>query len=213
MKQETMDTLLSVHELSVARGGLSILCDVSFDLFPGQALVLRGRNGIGKTTLLRCLAGLQPVLNGTIDVGADAIAYASHADGIKSMLSVAENLRFWAQVFGTTDIETALVAFDLVALRDRMAGTLSAGQKRRLSLARLVVSGRPIWALDEPTVSLDQASCLLFAQAVQTHLDAAGAAIIATHIDLGVNGQVLQLDPYAATSNTGVPSGFDEAFL
>lgn len=213
MKRKTKETLLAAKDLTVTRGGVSVLSGVSFELVRGHAVILRGRNGIGKTTLLRCIAGLQPVLNGSIEVDADAIAYASHSDGIKAMLSVAENLRFWAQVFGKHDIEAALTAFDLTALRDRMAGTLSAGQKRRLSLARLLVSGRLIWALDEPTVSLDQTSVLLFAKAIQTHLDGGGAAIIATHIELGIKGQVLTLDPFAMTSQSNLPSGFDEAFL
>ena len=103
------------------------------------------------------------------------------------MLSVTENLQFWASVFGLTEIEQALSAFDLLDLRTRLAGTLSAGQKRRLGLARLMVTGRPIWVLDEPTVSLDAASVALFADAVRDHLGRGGSALMATHIDLGLD--------------------------
>lgn len=202
---------LSVRDLAVTRGGLAILEGVSFDLAPGEALVLRGPNGIGKTTLLRSVAGLQPPETGTVTGAEDQIAYAAHSDGLKAMLSVTENLRFWASVFGLSEIDAALVAFDLTALRNRMAGTLSAGQKRRLGLARLMVTGRPVWVLDEPTVSLDVASVALFAEAVRAHLKSGGSALMATHIDLGLTeARVLDLTPFKATPRT---RQMDEAFL
>ena len=139
---------LAVTDLSVTRGGIPVLTGVGFSLEAGRALILRGPNGSGKTTLLRTMAGLQPPLSGRIDGAEERIAYAAHSDGLKSMLSVRENLRFWAEVFGSTDIEPAIKAFHLEALTERLAGTLSAGQKRRLGLARLRVTGRPIWLLD-----------------------------------------------------------------
>lgn len=141
------------------------------------------------------------------------LAYAGHADGIKAMLSVAENLQFWAGVFERRDIAEALVAYDLGALRDRLAGTLSAGQKRRLGLARMLVTGRPVWLLDEPTVSLDAASVELFAKAVQAHLAQGGAALMATHIELGLPGaRSLDLLPYRASLRPAA-GPFDEVFL
>ncbi len=202
---------LSVRDLAVTRGGLAILEGVSFELSAGEALVLRGPNGVGKTTLLRSVAGLQPVEAGRVDGVEDQIAYAGHSDGLKAMLSVTENLNFWASVFGLRDIQPALDAFDLVDLRSRMAGTLSAGQKRRLGLARLMVTGRPIWVLDEPTVSLDAASVALFADAVRGHLAAGGSALMATHIDLGLNeARILDLTPFKASPRA---RNMDEAFL
>ena len=156
---------LTVTDLTIARGGLPVLQGLTFSLSPGQALILRGPNGIGKTTLLRTLAGLQPPVSGRIQGAEDAIAYASHSDGLKPTLTVTENLRFWASVFGTQDIAPALRAFDLIPLADRQAGNLSAGQKRRLGLARMLVTGRPIWVLDEPTVSLDTTAVAQFAVA------------------------------------------------
>ncbi len=190
--------MIEVRDLGVSRGGMPVLAGVQFALSPGEALVLRGPNGIGKTTLLRTLARLQPPLCGEILGDVDDIAYAAHADGLKLTLTVDENLAFWARVFGGGDPEAAIRAFDLAALRDRPAGGLSAGQKRRLSLARLMVTGRRFWILDEPTVSLDAASVQLFASTIRSHLAAGGAAIMATHIDLGIEGRVLDLAPFKA---------------
>lgn len=204
---------LNVQNLTIARGGLAVLADVSFDLEAGQALILRGPNGAGKTTLLRTIAGLQPALAGQVVAPEDSIAYAGHSDGIKAMLSVRENLTFWAQVFGHSDVEQALKTFNLQDLAERRAATLSAGQKRRLGLARMLVTGRAIWILDEPTVSLDVASVAIFAQAVQAHLAQGGMALIATHIDLGLpEAQVFDVAPFAAKSETSLGAS-DEAFL
>ena len=204
--------MLRVKNLTCARGGVPVLTDVGFDVQSGQALVLRGPNGIGKTTLLRTLAGLQPANAGTVEYPEETGAYASHADGIKTALSVSENLKFWADVHGTSLPGGIFETFDLADLRDRVAGTLSAGQKRRLGLARLGVIGRKVLFLDEPTVSLDGFSVKLFADWLQrTHLAAGGVAVIATHIDLGLDAPELDLTPYKAAIDAG--GGADEAFL
>jgi heme exporter protein A len=190
---------LKVSDLAVSRGGLVVLEGLDFALAPGQALVLRGPNGIGKTTLLRTLAGLQPAVAGAISAPPESLAYASHADGLKAALDVTENLQFWASVHGldAAAVGAALDAMNLRALARRRAANLSAGQKRRLGLARLLVTGRPVWLLDEPTVSLDTASVALFAAVVRGHLAAGGLAVIATHIDLGLpEAAVLDLGPF-----------------
>lgn len=202
---------LSVVNLAVARGGVPVLEGLSFVLQPGRALVLRGPNGIGKTTLLRCIAGLQPALSGQILQIDQSVAYAAHADGVKYALTVAENLRFWAEVYGTGDIAKAMAAYDLDGLATRPASQLSAGQKRRLGLARLLVTGRPVWALDEPTVSLDARAVQLFAAAVSAHMAQGGSALIATHVDLGVTADNLDLSPYRARLTAGL-GAFDAAF-
>jgi heme exporter protein A len=203
---------LHVSNLTLARGGVPVLAGLSFAVQAGAALVLRGPNGAGKTTLLRTIAGLQRPLSGRITGAEDRIAYAGHADGLKAMLSVAENLRFWAQVFGRDDISPALETYALHPLADRLAGTLSAGQKRRLGLARLLVTGRPLWVLDEPTVSLDLDAVGQFATAIRAHLAQGGSALIATHIDLGIEAEVLDLTRFRAGATTRAGAS-DEAFL
>ena len=202
---------LSVENLDVARGGLPVLTGVSFGVATGSALILRGPNGSGKTTLLRTLAGLQPPIAGRVSYPENEGAYSSHADGVKAALSVSENLAFWADVYGNALSDDVFDWFDLGGLRDRSAGTLSAGQKRRLGLARLGVIGRKVLFLDEPTVSLDTFSVKLFANFLRDqHLAKGGIAVIATHIDLGLDAPELDIGGFAA-----VPEALDidEAFL
>ena len=159
-----------------------------------------------------------PAVDGQIAADPDSTAYAAHADGLKSALTVTENLRFWAEVFGGSGIDQALSLMNLTELAARPAHALSAGQKRRLGLARLMVTGRAVWLMDEPTVSLDAASVGLFVQMVRAHLAAGGGAVIATHIDLGLaEARVLDLTPFKAAptrsgNGTGRAAGFNEAF-
>ncbi|MEM9912776.1 MAG: heme ABC exporter ATP-binding protein CcmA [Pseudomonadota bacterium] len=203
--------VLHVNDLCIARGGVRLLAGLNFGVSKGETLVLRGPNGIGKTTLLRTLAGLQQPVSGHLEIAEGECVFAGHADGVKAALSVAENLSFWAQVFGFKEIDRALAAYRLTSLSDRPAGLLSAGQKRRLGLARLLVTGRAIWLLDEPTVSLDVKAVDMFAEATRLHLAQGGAAIIATHIDLGLNhARILELAPYRATAP--LEDRFNEAF-
>ncbi len=190
------------ENLGCARGGVPVLAGVAFRLPPGRALVLRGPNGVGKTTLLRVVAGLQPAIAGRLT--GPEVAYAGHADGVKATLSVGENLAFWAAVYGQATADAAMAAMNLTVLADRMGGSLSAGQRRRLGLARLGVTGRMVWVLDEPTVSLDAASVILFGDMLRGHLGAGGSALIATHIDLGLREATeLDLTPFRARASAG----------
>ncbi|KPN63352.1 heme exporter protein A [Aliiroseovarius crassostreae] len=206
---------LAAENLTVTRGGVPILQGVGFSLDPGEVLILRGPNGSGKTTLLRTLAGLQPPLHGEVLSGPETLTYGAHADGLKATLTVEENLRFWASVHGQEDISGAVEGFNLAGLLSRPSANLSAGQKRRLGLARLLVTGRPIWLLDEPTVSLDVPSVGLFADAVRAHQARGGAALIATHIDLGLDAASFDIGPYKADPTTAADlahsDGFDDA--
>lgn len=205
--------LLRVHDLVCTRGGVPVVSGVSFEVPAGEALILRGPNGSGKTTLLRVLAGVAQPAAGTIEADPESIAYAGHADGVKATLTVAENLAFWAEIYGGGDVASALRAFDLAGLADRAASALSAGQRRRLGLARLAVTGRKVWLLDEPTVSLDARNVERFAAFVTTHLDGGGAAVIATHVPLGLAGRELDLsDVTPADPVTTAADPFDEAF-
>ena len=203
---------LTVTGLACARGGVTVLEGISLTLPAGRALVLRGPNGIGKTTLLRTIAGLQPAVAGLVSLSPENLTYAAHADGLKAALTTRENLAFWAAVHGQGGVDPAHDAMNLTALQDRLAQHLSAGQKRRLGLARLLVTGRPVWLLDEPTVSLDAASVALFADVVRAHLARGGSALIATHVDLGLDEAAL-LDLTAFRAQSRKPGGaFDGAF-
>jgi heme exporter protein A len=198
------DTILRlrVAGLSVARGGRRILENVDFRLAGGDALVVTGRNGVGKSTLLRALAGLLPVSAGSIaleggvaDADLPALShYLAHADGMKAALSVAENLEFWAAYLGggkdarCRSTNEALAAVGLAHALQAPFGALSAGQKRRAALARLLVAWRPLWLLDEPLTALDRGSREKFARIMQAHCAMGGLIVAATHEPLGLDG-------------------------
>lgn len=184
---------LIAEQLTCVRGGRRVFSGVSLRLKAGEGLLLTGPNGAGKSSLLRMMAGfLKPGggklrLTGAGDATpGECCHFIGHANAVKRALSVEENLRFWAGYLGGDGIGQALATLDLEDLRDVPAALLSAGQARRLALARLLVAPRPLWLLDEPTVSLDTASCGLVAKIVRAHLSGGGIAVAATHLPLGV---------------------------
>jgi heme exporter protein A len=174
--------------LSCGRGGLVLADGLDFSVGNGHCLLLRGPNGTGKTTLLLTLAGIVAPLAGFFAIeGSDEdvrhLHYCGHRNAIKPRLSVLENLAFWAAINGPTGIDpdAALEEVGLGGLEGLDAGYLSAGQSRRLALARLLVSHRPLWLLDEPTASLDVEGHDLVTRLIDRHLDKGGIAVAATH--------------------------------
>ncbi len=196
--------LLYADNLTVERGARTVINALSFQANAGEALLLVGPNGAGKTTLIRTLAGFIRPSGGHIAIKgystdrdvAELCHYVGHLTGIKANLTAAENLAFWAAYLAHAPLErvdiadrvaAALARFGLSALAEYPAGLLSAGQKRRLGLARLAVAERPIWLLDEPTVSLDAASTEVLAAMIQSHIADRGLVIAATHLPLGLD--------------------------
>jgi heme exporter protein A len=191
---------LRVAGLAVARGGRQVLADVSFSVSGGEALVVTGRNGVGKSTMLRAIAGLLPRAAGEVALEGGApetdlaqqAHYLAHADGMKAALSVEENLEFWADYLGgapdprSRSVEAALAVVGLAHARAAPFGALSAGQKRRAALARLLVAFRPLWLLDEPMTALDRGSREKFAAALRDHCALGGLVVAATHEPLGL---------------------------
>ena len=184
---------LLAQDLTCERGGRIVVRGVSLSLKPGQLMQLTGPNGSGKSSLLRLIAGLNEAQTGTVTLegGSEDLTigqqahYVAHQEPVKSALSVGENLGFWRDFLGGGDVDEALTAFDLSRLATYPAGLLSAGQKRRLALARIVLVRRVLWLLDEPTVGLDTASLARLARVMAQQLDAGGMIIAATHVPLG----------------------------
>lgn len=197
---------LNAEELACNRGGREVFRGLSFALSSGEAMVISGRNGAGKSSLLRMIAGLVRCAAGqlTLDGGerdtplAEQCHYLGHQDAMKPSLTVSENLQFWTEFFGarTHTIESALQAVGLATLTDLPAAYLSAGQRRRLSIARLVSVQRPIWLLDEPTSALDSPSQKRLAELMQGHLAGGGMIVAAAHGPIGFErARELNLDP------------------
>jgi heme exporter protein A len=187
---------LSAVDLACHRGGRDVFAGLSFAVASGDALTVTGRNGAGKSSLLRTIVGLVRLAQGRLSLEggdpeltiAEQAHYLGHQDALKPSLTVAENLRFWAGFLGTQapDIHPALAAVGLDELADLPAAYLSAGQRRRLSIARLVAVKRPIWLLDEPTSTLDASAQDRLAGLMQAHLAEGGLIMAATHGAIGL---------------------------
>lgn len=187
---------LLLRDLAVARGERVLVQGLNLCVSAGNSLLLEGANGSGKTSLLRVIAGLlrpwqgEVVLEGSTDEDASVAEqshFFGHADGVKGNLTIAENLRFWENYIGDGAGEGDLLEiFGLGDLGDVPAHFLSAGQKRKLGLLRLLAARRPVWLLDEPNVSLDENACNVLAGLMARHVAEGGILIVASHVDVGI---------------------------
>lgn len=188
---------LIAENLSGERGGEPVFEDIGFSVADGESLVIIGPNGSGKSTLLRVIAGFLPVAGGTVRIAeggeafpsvASACHYLGHQNAMKTALTVTENLGFWRHFCGDgqLDIAEALDAVGLDGIGHLPFGYLSTGQRRRAAIAKLLVSHRPAWLLDEPTAGLDRASEQRFTGLINAHCAAGGIVIAATHLPLGL---------------------------
>jgi len=195
----TPTPLLEAQDLAAARGPANLFAGVRFRLEPGHVLVVRGPNGSGKTTLLRILAGLTTALDGAVRWCGDGmrpldarlrrdVAFLGHAPAVKDELSAQENLVALTRLAGdeptAQSVRAALAAAGLDTQRDLPARVLSQGQRRRIGLARLASTTRPLWILDEPATALDDAGLAWLAQLIGTHAASGGIAVVATHQSL-----------------------------
>jgi heme exporter protein A len=194
---------LSGRGLRCVRGGREVFSGLDFESAAGAALAVTGPNGSGKTSLLRLIAGLLHPADGSIElVGGDSeltlpeqAHYLGHRDALKPALSVMENLSFWRDFLGgdVGDAAKSLARVGIDHAAHLPAGFLSAGQRRRLSIARLLSVRRPIWLLDEPTTALDAAGQVVFAGLMREHLAGGGLIIAATHAPLGIEAKELRI--------------------
>jgi heme exporter protein A len=204
---------LVAQDLSVERGGRRLIEGLSFALAPGEALVLLGANGSGKTSLLRALCGLLPLAGGQIvleeapgePTPGESSHYIGHDNALKARLTVGENLAFWADVLGgergERELRAALGKVGLGHVYEVFVGALSAGQKRRVALCRALLAPRPLWLLDEPTTALDAASIGALAALMAAHRGGGGMVIAATHAEIALPGAqtlTLRAPPQAA---------------
>ena len=197
---------LKGNNLTCSRGGREVFTGLTFSVSGGEALVVTGRNGAGKSSLLRVIAGLVHLAEGVLELEgaepdttiAEQAHYVGHQDAVKPSLTVGENLQFWARFLGGVDlpIDLALQAVDLAPLINLPAAYLSAGQRRRLSIARLVAVPRPLWLLDEPTSALDVPSQNRLAELMRSHLAGGGMIVAAAHGPIGLERpRELQIGP------------------
>lgn len=192
---------LTIKNLAAQKGERLLFENIEFELSGGQSLLLKGPNGSGKTTLLHLLAGAEQADNGQINVytaksgkqprhdGVIGIShFITHQDALKKNLTVYENLSFWTDYMGgdTHRIDSALRTVGLEPMPHILAARLSAGQKKRLMLARLLTVSHPLWLLDEPSVALDDDGQQLLAKLMQEHVSAGGIVIASTHLPLGI---------------------------
>lgn len=180
-----MTFLISATDLSIGRGDRTLLAGLNLSISAGDVLHLRGRNGVGKSSLIEVLAGLRPALAGRLQ-RAQPMHWIGHRNALQGDLSVAENLADWCALngLGRAGLPAALDRLGLARLKSRPARTLSAGQKRRAALARLLIVPRPLWLLDEPLSGLDVEGTRLLGALMNEHLAGAGGIVVTSHQSL-----------------------------
>lgn len=204
------------ENLICVRGERTVFSGLDFELSAGGALILIGPNGAGKSSLLRMMAGLLNPFSGQMfwdeggacenttedmDLHGARLHYVGHHDAVKPVLSAAENIGFWAHIrdCGADAVQDALGVFDIKHLHDVPGRFLSAGQKRRVNLARIIAAPAPLWLLDEPTTALDKATIKRLEDAIQRHRDSGGMVVLSTHADVNTPGsETLNLADFAA---------------
>lgn len=189
-----MTERLLLDGVACRRGGREVFAGVGMSVAAGEAVVLRGPNGTGKTSLIRLIAGLLPLAAGRLD-NPFATALLGTDAALKPDATLAGELGFWARLDGApaSRVSDALARFDLAPLADLPCRVLSAGQRRRAALARVWVQEARLWLLDEPSVGLDDASVVRLADACTAHLADGGLIVAATHVDFGLRGRELRL--------------------
>ncbi|AUG55165.1 heme ABC exporter ATP-binding protein CcmA [Thalassospira marina] len=213
-------------DLTCRRGERLVFADLAFDASRGDALMLRGRNGAGKSSLLRLMAGLSEPLAGTICWENDNIRqdmpahrarmqYLGHQDAVKPVLTVRDNLRLWASLREVDNIDAvidqALDALGILHLANSSGRFLSSGQKRRTALARILIGESDLWLLDEPTVGLDRESCADLARLIDDFRANGGIVVYSTHVDLDIaSPRILNLDEFAIPMFDWLASDSDE---
>ncbi|MCB2107440.1 MAG: heme ABC exporter ATP-binding protein CcmA [Rhodobacteraceae bacterium] len=207
--------VLTGDQLACRRGGRLVFARLSFEVGNSQALVLRGNNGSGKTTLMRLIAGLGRATGGAlkwngvpVDQDTEAhgrrLRYAGHLDGIKPAFSVRENVAFWAEVWNAPpdDVDKALAAFGLTHLSGLPARLLSAGQRHRVALSRIVLGRAPLWLLDEPANTLDDTALAALSRVIADHRRKGGMVVMASHGESLIDDAAfLPLDEFARHAN------------
>ena len=190
MKTSFQPVSVAFQDVTAMRGDKTLFSGLSLTLSSAQLIWVQGTNGVGKTTLLRLAAGLSPPAAGTITrhsagspCSAQAITiYQGHSNALKRQLSVSEELEFWANIYSFSGaINDILIRVGLAQQAELKCGVLSAGQGRRLAIARLLVSGKPLWIMDEPAAAMDEVGQALIAEVIETHLGNGGAVLAASH--------------------------------
>jgi len=200
------ETRLTVEDISFSYGPRQLFDRLSFNLDPGQILWVTGDNGIGKTTILKLAMGFLKPESGNIAYFSDnafvssdqCVGYLGHKDAFEPLLTARETLEFWADIYESDeDLSDIFDQFGLTLQVDQKTNSLSAGQKRRLALARLYISSRPMWIMDEPKAAMDKTGQELTTMVLENHIRRGGSALIASHFEanaIGKNARKLVLE-------------------